>query len=128
MILPQMPIERFAVLQWTVVAVALFWLLYLFGPVLAPFVAAGILAYICNPLGNRLCAWSWPRTLATLAVMLASIMLFGLHPLTVIFALLAFGQLFGLFGVLLALPLSAVLLALLRHGKSWYPSGSLYRG
>ena len=34
----------------------------------------------------------------------------GLHPLAVIFALLAFGQLFGFAGVLLALPVSAVLL------------------
>ena len=34
----------------------------------------------------------------------------GLHPLAVIFALLAFGQLFGFVGVLIALPASAVLL------------------
>lgn len=52
----------------------------------------------------------------------------GLHPLAVIFALLAFGQLFGFFGVLLALPLSAVLLVALRHAKRWYLSSSLYRG
>lgn len=51
----------------------------------------------------------------------------GLHPLTVIFVLLAFGQLFGFFGVLLALPLSAMLLVLLRHGKNWYLSSSLYK-
>ena len=34
----------------------------------------------------------------------------GLHPVIVIFALLAFGQLFGFFGILLALPVSAVML------------------
>jgi predicted PurR-regulated permease PerM len=51
----------------------------------------------------------------------------GLHPLAVIFALLAFGQLFGFFGVLLALPLSAVLLVGLRHAKAWYLNSSLYR-
>ncbi|HEY5291174.1 MAG TPA: AI-2E family transporter, partial [Burkholderiales bacterium] len=34
----------------------------------------------------------------------------GLHPVAVIFALLAFGQIFGFFGVLLALPASAALL------------------
>ena len=51
----------------------------------------------------------------------------GLHPLAVVFALLACGQLFGFFGVLLALPLSAVLLVALRHGKSWYLSSTLYR-
>ncbi len=39
----------------------------------------------------------------------------GLHPLAVIFALMAFGQLFGFVGILLALPASAVLLVLLRH-------------
>lgn len=39
----------------------------------------------------------------------------GLHPVVVIFSLLAFGQLFGFIGVLLALPVSAVLLVWLRH-------------
>jgi predicted PurR-regulated permease PerM len=51
----------------------------------------------------------------------------GLHPLAIIFALLAFGQLFGFFGLLLALPLSAILLVALRHGKAWYLSSSMYR-
>lgn len=39
----------------------------------------------------------------------------GLHPLAVIFALMAFGQLFGFVGVLLALPASAALLVIARH-------------
>jgi hypothetical protein len=39
----------------------------------------------------------------------------GLHPLAVIFALMAFGQLFGFVGLLLALPLSALLLVALRR-------------
>jgi len=51
----------------------------------------------------------------------------GLHPLAVIFALLAFGQVFGFFGLLLALPLSAALLVALRHGKAWYFSSHVYR-
>lgn len=51
----------------------------------------------------------------------------GLHPLAVIFALLAFGQVFGFFGLLLALPLSAILLVALRHGKAWYLASSMYR-
>lgn len=51
----------------------------------------------------------------------------GLHPLAVIFALLAFGQLFGFFGVLLALPLSAALLVGLRHARAWYLSSKLYQ-
>ncbi len=51
----------------------------------------------------------------------------GLHPLAVIFALLAFGQMFGFFGVLLALPVSAVLLVGLRHAREHYLSSPLYR-
>ena len=50
----------------------------------------------------------------------------GLHPLAVIFALLAFGQIFGFFGVLLALPASAALLVALRHLGSQYLNSILY--
>jgi predicted PurR-regulated permease PerM len=50
----------------------------------------------------------------------------GLHPVAVIFALLAFGQVFGFFGVLLALPASAVLLVGLRHLRAAYIAGPLY--
>lgn len=52
----------------------------------------------------------------------------GLHPLAVIFALLAFGQVFGFFGVLLALPASAVLLVGLRHLKEAYLRSDFYAG
>lgn len=52
----------------------------------------------------------------------------GLHPLAVIFALLAFGQLFGLFGVLLALPVSAALLVGLREVRGLYLASRIYRG
>ncbi|MDK2123126.1 AI-2E family transporter [Parachitinimonas caeni] len=51
----------------------------------------------------------------------------GLHPVAVIFALLAFGQLFGFVGVLLALPLAASLLVALRHMKAHYVESPLYR-
>lgn len=51
----------------------------------------------------------------------------GLHPLTVIFALLAFGELFGFAGVLLALPVSAALLVGLRHLRAAYQTTDLYR-
>jgi predicted PurR-regulated permease PerM len=51
----------------------------------------------------------------------------GLHPLAVIFALLAFGQLLGFVGVLIALPLSAVLLVAIRRLRSVYLSSALYR-
>ena len=51
----------------------------------------------------------------------------GLHPVAVIFALLAFGQIFGFFGVLLALPASAALLVGLRHLGRRYRNSSLYK-
>ena len=52
----------------------------------------------------------------------------GLHPLAVIFALLAFGQLFGFFGILLALPASAALLVGLREVRALYLVSHFYRG
>lgn len=51
----------------------------------------------------------------------------GLHPVTVIFAVLAGGQLFGFFGILLALPISAVLAVLLRHAHDSYLESQIYR-
>jgi predicted PurR-regulated permease PerM len=48
----------------------------------------------------------------------------GLHPLAVIFALMAFGQLFGFVGVLLALPASAALLVALRVLKRELAAGA----
>ena len=51
----------------------------------------------------------------------------GLHPLAVIFALLAFGQLFGFVGVLVALPASAVLLVAMRRLRSGYLASKLYQ-
>jgi predicted PurR-regulated permease PerM len=52
----------------------------------------------------------------------------GLHPLAVIFALLAFGQLFGFVGVLIALPASAVLLVAVRRIREGYLASPLYLG
>ena len=52
----------------------------------------------------------------------------GLHPLAVIFALMAFGQLFGFFGVLAALPASAALLVGLRELRLLYLDSRFYRG
>ncbi len=52
----------------------------------------------------------------------------GLHPLAVIFALLAFGQLLGFLGVLIALPSSAVLLVAIRRARASYLSSKLYQG
>lgn len=52
----------------------------------------------------------------------------GLHPVAVIFALLAFGQVLGFFGLLLALPASAVLLVLLRQLRQRYSGSRFYTG
>ncbi len=50
----------------------------------------------------------------------------GLHPVAVIFAVLAGGQLFGFVGVLLALPVAAIIMVLLRHAHDRYLSSLLY--
>lgn len=50
----------------------------------------------------------------------------GLHPVAVIFAILAGGQLFGFTGVLLALPVAAVIMVLLRHAHDLYKLSQLY--
>lgn len=50
----------------------------------------------------------------------------GLHPVAVIFAILAGGQLFGFTGVLLALPVAAIIMVLVRHGRETYLSSELY--
>ncbi len=50
----------------------------------------------------------------------------GLHPLAVIFALMAFGQLFGFVGILLALPMAAIFSVALKHVRAQYFQSSFY--
>lgn len=50
----------------------------------------------------------------------------GLHPVAVIFAVLAGGQLFGFTGILLALPVAAVVMVLLRYLHERYKNSTLY--
>jgi predicted PurR-regulated permease PerM len=52
----------------------------------------------------------------------------GLHPVAVIFAVLAGGQLFGFLGMLLALPMAAVVNVLLRYAHERYTQSPLYAG
>lgn len=52
----------------------------------------------------------------------------GLHPLAVIFSLMAFGQLFGFVGMLVALPASAAMLVGLRELRAAWFASTLYRG
>jgi predicted PurR-regulated permease PerM len=66
--------EQFQTAIWLVLGIALVMLLVILGPVLTPFVTGAILAYILNPLVDRLCKikvgkWSLPRTAAVLVAM-----------------------------------------------------------
>ena len=51
----------------------------------------------------------------------------GLHPVMVIFAILAGGQLFGFVGVLLALPVAAACMVFARHLRDRYIQSDFYR-
>jgi predicted PurR-regulated permease PerM len=50
----------------------------------------------------------------------------GLHPLVVIFALMAGGQIFGFAGILLALPVSAAIAVGVKHAKQRYVGSDFY--
>ncbi len=52
----------------------------------------------------------------------------GLHPMAVIFAVMAGGTLFGFLGMLLALPVAAVVNVLLRFAQEHYRRSRLYAG
>ncbi len=51
----------------------------------------------------------------------------GLHPVAVIFAILAGGQLFGFFGMLLAIPVTSVIVVLMRDGRRRYFASVHYK-
>jgi len=50
----------------------------------------------------------------------------GLHPVAVIFAIMAGGQLFGFLGILLALPAASVIMVMLRHAHDGYKDSEFY--
>jgi len=52
----------------------------------------------------------------------------GLHPVWLMFALFAFGYLFGFVGMLMAVPISAVIGVLMRFGLQQYLASRLYLG
>ncbi len=52
----------------------------------------------------------------------------GMHPVAVIFAVMAGGQLFGFIGVLVALPVAAVVMVILRYLYQEYTASRLYAG
>jgi predicted PurR-regulated permease PerM len=51
----------------------------------------------------------------------------GLHPVAVIFAILAGGELFGFFGMLLAIPAASVIVVLMRHMRRRYFASDMYK-
>ncbi|TXI92161.1 MAG: AI-2E family transporter [Neisseriales bacterium] len=51
----------------------------------------------------------------------------GLNPVMIIMALMVFGKVFGIVGVLLALPLSTIAVVLLRHAKQYYQNTHYYK-
>jgi predicted PurR-regulated permease PerM len=54
------------------------WLVYLLAPILTPFIVSGLLAYLGNPVVNRLERWHFPRPLAVALVFLVFVLLLAL--------------------------------------------------
>ena len=65
-------------LNWMIAIALTGWLLYLLAPVLTPFVASALLAYIGDPLADRLQRLKLPRTLAVVTVFLLTFLLLAL--------------------------------------------------
>ncbi len=65
-------------LNWLVAVALTGWLLYLLAPVLTPFIAAGLLAYMGDPLADRLQKLKIPRTLAVVIVFLSTFLFLAL--------------------------------------------------
>jgi predicted PurR-regulated permease PerM len=69
--------------NWLIAAALIGWVLYLLAPVLTPFVAAGLLAYIGDPLADRLQRMKMPRTLAVVCVFVLTFLFLALLVLLV---------------------------------------------
>jgi predicted PurR-regulated permease PerM len=64
--------------NWLVAVLLAGWLFYLLAPVLTPFIAAGLLAYMGDPLADRLQKLHMPRTLAVVVVFLSTFLLLAM--------------------------------------------------
>jgi predicted PurR-regulated permease PerM len=64
--------------SWLIAIAMTGWLLYLLAPVLTPCVAAALLAYIGDPLADRLQRLRMPRTIAVICVFLLTFIFVGL--------------------------------------------------
>jgi predicted PurR-regulated permease PerM len=65
-------------INWLIAIVVTGFLFYMLAPVLTPFIAAALLAYIGDPLADRLQRLRFPRTLAVVTVFLLTFILLGL--------------------------------------------------
>jgi len=65
-------------LNWLIAVALTGWLFYLLAPVLTPFIAAGLLAYMGDPLADRLQRFKMPRTVAVVLVFLGTFLLLAL--------------------------------------------------
>ena len=70
--------------NWLIAIALVGWLLYLLAPILTPFVAGALLAYIGDPLADRLERFRMPRTVAVVAVFLLTFISIGLLVLLVL--------------------------------------------
>lgn len=92
---------------------------------------AGLFQYGLDPLHLSLIAGVFIIGQALEGMVLTPMLVgdrIGLHPVAVIFAVLAGGELFGFTGVLLALPVAAVIMVLIRHVHDLYKQSDLYAG
>ena len=65
-------------INWLIAIALSGWLLYLLAPVLTPFVASALLAYVGDPLADRLQRLRMPRTVAVVCVFLLTFVMLGL--------------------------------------------------
>jgi predicted PurR-regulated permease PerM len=65
-------------LNWLIAIALTGWLLYLLAPILTPFVAAALLAYVGDPVADRLQKLKLPRSMAVVAVFVLTFLLLGL--------------------------------------------------
>ena len=70
-------------LNWLIAIALIGWLLFLLAPILTPFVASALLAYVGDPLADRLQKLRLPRTLAVVTVFLLTFLFLGLLVLLV---------------------------------------------
>jgi len=70
-------------LNWLIAIALTGWVLYLLAPILTPFVAAALLAYVGDPVADRLQKLRLPRTLAVVAVFILTFLFLGLLVLLV---------------------------------------------